>query len=642
MDFGSLAIYQASTNHNVLVVGIASVCAGYAKTHLASAGPRMSFVLSSAEIDAVAAGAKNPEPHEIAAIFRHQTELEENGTRGTAWVLLADLMDMHFEPRKERQPFGPIWRISDRRSMIPDDLVEDAAAAIRSIVPEIKSAPVRARLADIVWLRLRDPATARIAVAAYMEFARVQEDPNDWTVAMFNMERAIRLSRALGKDDESFTPVIAYLRDIADRHQGEDPLFLTGKALELLLEFDAVDANSGIQYASTAADRACAAGNFDVARFYFGLTAKLQAHQNNAPGRNAALVGIARTYEAQAERHEQTKQYVAAVSFWHRAIEAHRRVTGGGAAVEALRPRLRRAENLAVPQFGRASAEVNIGPLVEAARKSVAGHGKLDAIHRFVGISPLADVNKVRETALELARRFPLQSLIGGAVVDREGRIIGKRPPLPLGEGAVDEEAVFARMVEQMNMQRGLIVQAQIGPAYNQIANEHTITWNDIAEIVIHTPFVPEGREAIFADGLYAGFQHDFVTATHLLVPQIENSLRHLMRMRGMVTTALDQNGIQREIDLNALVVDPRVEEIVSTRVIFELRSLFTDARGPNLRNQLAHGMIDHAGFFSTNAIYAWWLVLVLCLQIHPTQPSVAEPTPGATSASDPSDLSSG
>jgi len=44
----------------------------------------------------------------------------------------------------------------------------------------------------------------------------------------------------------------------------------------------------------------------------------------------------------------------------------------------------------------------------------------------------------------------------------------------------------------------------------------------------------------------------------------------------------------------------------------FEIKVLFCDALGPNLRNELAHGLLDDDSFQSIHAIYAWWMGLRL------------------------------
>lgn len=43
-----------------------------------------------------------------------------------------------------------------------------------------------------------------------------------------------------------------------------------------------------------------------------------------------------------------------------------------------------------------------------------------------------------------------------------------------------------------------------------------------------NSTFIPEDRKMLFASGIYAGFNNDFVTSSHILVPQLENSLNPL------------------------------------------------------------------------------------------------------------------
>jgi hypothetical protein len=119
------------------------------------------------------------------------------------------------------------------------------------------------------------------------------------------------------------------------------------------------------------------------------------------------------------------------------------------------------------------------------------------------------------------------------------------------------------------------------------------------------------------------------MSPAHLLIPQIENSLRHLMNARGIITTKLDQFGVQRHIDLSELVIDERLTTILSENVLLELRTLLADNRGPNLRHQLAHGMLDDHALASAEAVYVWWLVLALCIFGKPVKADdvdIAEP----------------
>jgi len=56
----------------------------------------------------------------------------------------------------------------------------------------------------------------------------------------------------------------------------------------------------------------------------------------------------------------------------------------------------------------------------------------------------------------------------------------------------------------------------------------------------------------------------------------------------------------------------PESEMIFGEDLSFEIKALFCDAFGPNLRNELAHGLLDDKACQTIYSIYAWWLGLKL------------------------------
>jgi hypothetical protein len=142
---------------------------------------------------------------------------------------------------------------------------------------------------------------------------------------------------------------------------------------------------------------------------------------------------------------------------------------------------------------------------------------------------------------------------------------------------------------------------------------EHTFDLRDFLELTANNPFIPPGRELIFARGFHAGFQGNFLEALHLLIPQVENSLRHLLNRQGVVTSGLSPEGIQEELDLNALLEKPELKDILGEDLVFDLQGILTSRFGSNFRNLMAHGLLDQQAFYSYSAIYIWWLLLRIC-----------------------------
>jgi hypothetical protein len=177
------------------------------------------------------------------------------------------------------------------------------------------------------------------------------------------------------------------------------------------------------------------------------------------------------------------------------------------------------------------------------------------------------------------------------------------------------EEAIVSQMHGNAVLYRQCAAVGYILPAIRKIQAEHNVRLQDFCQFVAESPFVPRGRELTFAKGLYAGFTFDFIVSTHLLIPQIEHSIRLALEARGAITSEYDREFRQNEYDLNTTL---RMEELRPVfgdeDLIFDLCGLLIEHHGSNLRNEMAHGLLDDGQFHSEAAIYLWGLSLRLCL----------------------------
>jgi len=129
----------------------------------------------------------------------------------------------------------------------------------------------------------------------------------------------------------------------------------------------------------------------------------------------------------------------------------------------------------------------------------------------------------------------------------------------------------------------------------------------------LNSPWVPEDRSHLYAKGFHAGFYGDWPVASHLLIPQIEHSIRYILMQHGVIPSSIDMSGIQNEYDLNATLRWPELEEVLGNDIVFDLQAILISRFGSNMRNRMAHGLIGDYGFYSHEAIYLWWLTLRLC-----------------------------
>jgi hypothetical protein len=567
----------------------------------------MTFPLSPAEINQIASKAPQAVAQDLLLAFNQAAVAEEDKDRKEALELILSVLrlGMYFSPADAARPFGRDGERNAHEIVSPKN-----AAVLGELSNEIETPELRALMADVAWLHRRGkPELARRAVEAYVESARATESADHWPDTVARVERALRLGRSLGSNDAAFEVAKNYALEVVHRYGGRDSLFLTGKIVHLLVEFKIGEASDYAGYVQHAASKAQGNKSYHVARYYFELLADVSKLMGDESGRIKALREVARTFEAEARDREAARNFMAAAHFFTNAIQAFRRTPGSDKEIEALRLDLQRVERASISEMKRIQSDsVDISGEITRARKHVTGFDLHTALLRFVSIVPLANADRKRELAGELAEVSIFRRLALVSHVDGEGRVIGREPI------ANDDEVTFAQLVEQYAHHRRFIVQAYLLPALDQINQEHSISLGDVVGFFNYSPFVPGGREMVFGKGLLAGFEMEMATAAHLLVPQIENSIRFLLESKGAITTKLDKHGVQRLHDLNELLIDERVESILSKDILIELRTLLVDNRGPNLRNRLAHGMIDDSEFMTAEVVYMWWLVLNLCL----------------------------
>lgn len=219
----------------------------------------------------------------------------------------------------------------------------------------------------------------------------------------------------------------------------------------------------------------------------------------------------------------------------------------------------------------------------------------------------------LRAQVEKFSKKFLFQHLFSSVAINESGKIIGRQPSMLSENQEEVEAAIKVEMYKHAQYHHLLHTQGLVEPARRKIIFDHSVRLKDIFYLVKNNPFVPQGRELIFAEGLLKGFYGDFLTSAHLLIPQLENSIRHILYESGKIVSCIDSEGIQDEKNLNSLLFIQEFEELISEDIAFDLQGLLVERFGSNLRNRIAHGLMGYESFFSSELIYLWWLNLHIC-----------------------------
>jgi len=119
---------------------------------------------------------------------------------------------------------------------------------------------------------------------------------------------------------------------------------------------------------------------------------------------------------------------------------------------------------------------------------------------------------------------------------------------------------------------------------------------------IFDCPLIPADRVSLYREGLAAFDSQDYVKCIHVLVPQIENSLRELLTILGASSTKSEEEGAFELKNMNDVLHEPRVREALDEKLWSFLKVLYADKRGMNLRNLVAHGVAPAEAFNPVSA----------------------------------------
>lgn len=324
---------------------------------------------------------------------------------------------------------------------------------------------------------------------------------------------------------------------------------------------------------------------------------------------------IAKTFEDEADAHPKDAAHFFSrkAHFLERAIQAYRRVPNADSEREQLHKELLQCQKGAVGELQSFSHEIDVTDAVKSSRNAIKDQPIDEALRLLAWCGSSPNSAAMRDEAEQMIDKYVLSSIFPATTLGPMGKVVAKQEVMSRKSGDDRESQILLKMFWLAGLQRRLVVASVIDPMRRQLMQDHSLSYYDLVPFLDYNPLIPPSRAAIFAIGLSAGFEGNFLEATHILIPQLENAIRYALTMKGEVTSSLDGEGIQKEHDLNRLLYEPTISKLFSDDIVFDLRGLLVEQCAVNFRNRIAHGMVEFAEFHSETAIYVWWLILHIC-----------------------------
>lgn len=513
--------------------------------------------------------------------------------------------------------FVPPFSVGNRAYPVMESLSADQWQVICRWAGMTQNPRMKARYGDVVWTYTQEVAWARTAIEGLSEVARLcldqmacggSEGHGQWELADVG-PRLLQLACSID-DEPLLTKGVCLLREacstsisIAKVEHLPHMLRLVVRNKRLRRAFGEVELRRVLE---DAARIACETEREPVhtCKEITDLLVRLAGGDRTAT--DNALGLIARLYEEHADSEAARSNMIAALWF-QKAARVLQQMGASKNEVDRVMLKLEKANAASVGEMKPIISEISISR--DSIDEYVAG---VKAATRDVGMAVLGceDIlpspGKVRQQVAPEGERPPIFALFSSTVTD------GIRTLLSTSATEKNIEQ-FATQVLKQQYQIMPLLAAQA--AVEVVTQEQGGVPEAVADLLRAAGWVSDFHIAVVEAGLERYVQHDYVSATHLLLFQIEGLVRDLGKLVGVSTTRLHRDGTQYR-PLGDLLSDPCICEALGDDLSKNMRVILTDSVGLNMRNEVAHG-VPSLEWYTESAVL---LLLVLVCQIGKTQ----------------------
>ena len=577
--------------------------------------PDWNAVLASAIEDGLVP--ENADPVSLWPVLRNAAQ-EKDGDDKHLLEVLMQICSFYPRPEDWVVPYGPMLELREGRTATPSDLGDDTLAILVDVVATLPSPSLRARVYDVLALRASGRERVERLLQHLQSLSEVAIEANRWfghDEAAF--DRGLLVARRLGgATATSLTQLESKLVEAFSA--STDAQLRLG--ISRLLAKHQLARESAITIAS-ALEAAANDESSELQRALLEASADWFLYGGDAVSRHRRTLEVVLSLQAEAEQtsdRDGLSGKARSSHLYERALQVLRTIPrkirddlGIGPLTAEFARRIREGGAASLGSMHVFESDsINLSEIGSQARNAVRDLPPLDALAAFAGMIPLASVDAIKKQAEELLEEHPLQTLFTTVHYARDGRVVhrssNEADPNQFGVDPV----VWGQMIQTFDFRVTIVTQGLLAPAWRSIATDHLFALGDFYQIVRNSPIVPADRERLVARGLYLGYDGDFASAAQLLTPQLENMVRLHLANAGESTSTVDGDAIEQEVGLSALMARPAVEDIFGADLSFEIRALFCGPLGHNLRNEIAHGLVDDRFAGNPASLYAWWLIL--------------------------------
>jgi hypothetical protein len=254
--------------------------------------------------------------------------------------------------------------------------------------------------------------------------------------------------------------------------------------------------------------------------------------------------------------------------------------------IQRVRIKLAKASRLSEDQMHEVSVEINLtseqieqylNGIFSDALQPTLGH--IAAAPHFI-----PDLGRAEKQLAKLRKDYPL-AYIMPQLHFRDGYLIG----------SFSSEKELAGLAQTQELVRWIKTSCIIlGFTFEKLKRDYHLDPNSFVEHFREWGLCEPRNLALLQKGVEHYFHRDYVSALHILVIQFEDILRGILRRANRPVLIPPITGTHGGVAvLRSLLADEQFSRIAGTNLRRYYEVVFSDPNGMNLRNNIAHGLVE-------------------------------------------------
>lgn len=516
--------------------------------------------------------------------------------------LIKNVCSMTMNMKDDGVEFCPSFIFDGKRTYSLEDISEDEYNILLSLDHQKLPLTVRARIADILWVQKRNYKMAIIAAESYYELFNLLFKDDDWFMILKAIKRAAQITLQINKTD-LHEKICKTIYDHLIRINGADTQFLSISLIEFLTENPYGDVNNILAII----DKILSASTNDPNKMEHAFELKFK-YINSAEGLESAItvkVDMAKYFVDYAEQIYSTDRMGAIKSeaFFQKAILLFRN-NGKADLAEQTHRRLVEVQKDIYKSMASHKQKIDVSGIVERISKFMEGLSFEECVVRLGQMTHLYTKQEGERHVMEHLTKYPFSQMFGTNIINIDGQTVFSLMPLDIADPYKDVDLLESHINHKLFELEDWSGNLHLRFAFDYIRKKFDVAQQSFDFIFSDNAIVPIERRKIIEKGIRLAFEGDYYAAVHILAPQAENIFRYIAKTAGALTVTLENDGSSKQKTLTSIFDLPELLDCYDNDIIFLFKGLLNEQSGANIRNEIAHGIMEEAKGSTGTCIY--------------------------------------